>query len=169
MKKTTNSHSARTTLGVILFMLAIGLLCSIPFVSSPAQLLTGDAGSGHVGPAPGGPSASWSQVIVNNPGGVNNLATDDSSCVEGVNCEHFKLTVDGTTADWASQKVRVKITWQNPSDEYDIYIHRAADCSGDILTQANNGPGVTTQIADIDIASNGTGDYCVHVALNTVP
>src|SRR4051794_10198620 len=168
MKTTSTTASARTTLGVVLFILAIALLCSVPFIQPRAQL-GGDAGSGHVGPAPGGPSAHWSQVIVNNPGGVNNLATDDSSCVDGVNCERFKLTVNGTIADWANQKARVQISWEDAADEYDIYIHKSADCSGPIITQANNGPGVTTQTTDVDIATNGTGVYCVHVALNTVP
>jgi hypothetical protein len=169
MKKTTTSKSARTTLGVILFILAIALLCSVPLIQPGAQLPTGDAGSGHVGPAPGGPNATWSQVIATNPGGVNNLAVDDSSCVEGVNCEHFKLTVNGTPADWAGQKVRVTISWQDSADEYDIYIHRAADCSDKFFVMAANGPGVTNQVADIDVASKGTGDYCVRVALNTTP
>ncbi|MFL6583971.1 MAG: hypothetical protein ACJ8KU_05595 [Chthoniobacterales bacterium] len=143
--------------------------CSAMFALVAFGQLGGDAGTGHVGPAPGGPSQTWSQVIVNNPGGVNNLATDDSSCVDGVNCERFHVIVDGTTADWAGQKMRVQLNWQDAIDEYDIYIHKSADCSGPILTQANNGPGITSQIADVDIASNGTGDYCVHVALNTVP
>jgi hypothetical protein len=169
MRKNNGLNSARTFLAVILWIAGVALLCCIPFITSRAQIPTGDAGSGHVGPAPGGATANWSQVIVNNPGGVNNLATDDSSCVDGVNCERFKLTVDGTTADWAGQKVRVELHWHDAADEYDIYVHKSTDCSGKILVQANNGPGVTVQTADIDIATNGTGDYCVHAVLNTVP
>lgn len=171
MKKTATSHSARTTLGVILFILAIALLCSMPFISPRAQLPTGNAGSGNVAPSPSTTSAQWSQVIPTNPGGVNNLVTDDTSCVDGVNCEYFLLTVDGTTADWAAagQKVRVQITWLDSADEYDIYVRKGSDVNGKLVGSAFNGPGVTNQTVDVDVASNGTGQYFVHIAFNTTP
>src|SRR4051812_30731024 len=41
--------------------------------------------------------------------------------------------------------------------------------AGAIGSDVDIGPGVTTQTTDVDIATNGTGVYCVHVALNTVP
>src|ERR1700726_1488056 len=127
MKTNSTSNSGRATLGALLFMLGIGLLCSIPFTRTQAQLpvCDGNAGSGSVGPAPGGPSAGWAEKCPITPNGPN--VNMESSCVEGLTCEHYLLTVSGTTAAWSGQKVHVTVNWNDPADEFDLYIHKCAD------------------------------------------
>jgi len=93
---------------------------------------------------------------------------DESKCVDGVNCETFTLTVAGAPGDWAGRRVQVLLTWQSGANEYDIYIHKGSN-SGLLVTSAMQGPGVTSQIAFIDIAQWGTGVFTIHVAHDLTP
>src|SRR3981081_435494 len=135
-KSSARSTSARTALSILFLVAGIGILCAMPFVSQAGGIArkgkfrpavappTGDAGTGNVGPAPGGPSASWNQVTpAFGSGGVNT----EASCVEGVNCEHYLLTVN--PGAWTGQQVRVQLNWGNTANEYDLYIHKH-DASG---------------------------------------
>ena len=74
--------------------------------------------SGSVGPT--GPAATWQGTSIAPGGGVNT----EAACVDGVNCEVFTLTVTGTQADWAGQRVKVRIDWTSGLNEYDLYIHK---------------------------------------------
>jgi hypothetical protein len=60
--------------------------------------------SGTVGPSPGGPSAAWDGTATAPGGGVNT----EASCVNGVNCEIFTLTVTSPLGNWVGQRVRVR-------------------------------------------------------------
>jgi hypothetical protein len=169
--KTSSSYpiSARTTLAVLLILVGLTIFCALPFVGRAQNPLTGDAGSGHVGPAPSGATASWNQVIPVATAGGN--VNTESTCVEGITCEHFTLTVDGTATDWTGQKVRVEIDWSNSVNEYDLYIHKH-DANGSVIASVVNGPGVTSQVAYIPINSAADIDtYYIHVVfdLNPVP
>src|SRR5207253_1685231 len=113
----------------------------------------------------GGPSAAWDHTIITPGGGINT----EAACVDGVNCEVFTLTVTGTVANWAGQKVRVQLTWQSSGNEYDIWIHQGGTVSGPLVTSAMSGPGLTTQTAYIDPATAGTGIFTIHVVPDTTP
>ena len=101
----------------------------------------------------------------------------ESSCVENVTCETFTLTVNGTQANWANQRVEVQLSWTNSANEYDIYIHQGANTnasgmganSGALVTSAANGPGLTNQTAFIDVSQWGTGVFTIHVASDLTP
>src|SRR5438128_2647855 len=100
MKKSPSSQAARTTVGTVLLLTGIGLLCSIPSIDTRAQ----NPSSGTVGPSPGGSSAMWDGTATAPGGGVNT----EQACVDGVNCEVFTLTVASTPGAWAGQRVRVR-------------------------------------------------------------
>jgi hypothetical protein len=119
--------------------------------------------SGSVGPS--GPAVTWVQTAPPNPGGGVNT---ESACVDGVNCEVFTLTVTGSTAEWAGQRVKVRLDWNSGLNEYDIYIHKDT-LNGPLVTSAFNGPGLTSQTAYIDMTQNDPGVYVVHVAFDTTP
>ena len=108
--KTNSSFSvaARVTIGTLFFICGIALLCAIPLISR-AQ----NPASGSVGPT--GPAAAWDGTIILPIGGVVN---DESLCQDGINCEVYTLTVTGTQAQWAGQRVRVLLAWQNSANEY---------------------------------------------------
>src|SRR5262249_34471037 len=92
----------------------------------------------------------------------------ESLCVDDVNCETFTLTVAGTQADWAGKRVQVLLTWASGLNEYDIYIHQGSN-AGKLVTSAMNGPGITSQVAFIDVSTWGTGVFTIHVAYDITP
>ncbi len=185
MKKISSSNRARATICTLFLMSGLMLLSAASLIGrtgsgsknhrvspinpsvAPASLPT----SGSVGPAPGGPSAAWQGTASGPGGGVNTEAT----CVEGVNCESFTLSVNGTPAIWVGQKVQVQLNWASNANEYDIYIHQGVNtnmtgaASGALVTSATAGPGLTAQTAFIDPASAGTGVFTVHVIYDTTP
>jgi hypothetical protein len=194
MKKHSSfTISARTILGILLLISGAALFAAIPLTSSraatkvkvqaPAKTKATPAAipstgpnpsSGNVGPAPGGPSAAWTQGAPTNPGGNSNT---ESTCIENVTCETFTVTVNGTQADWANQRVQVQLNWSNSVNEWDIYIHQGANTnnsgmganSGTLVTSAINGPGLTNQTAFIDVSQWGTGVFTVHVVYDLTP
>jgi len=164
MKISPRILSARATVGVLFLLAAVALLCAIPFVGSRAQIPTGNVGSGNVGPSPGGATASWNGVAVAPGGGANT----EAACAEGANCETFNLTVDGVKAAWVGQKVQVQLTWQSSTNEYDLYVHKGT-LAGPVVTSAMAGPGLLSQTVFIDVATNDTGLYTIHMVYDTTP
>ena len=188
------STKARTVLGVLLAVTSVTLLAAAPLAKPttangaakksetrvqvlPAAGLpsTGpNPSSGNVGPAPGGPTVTWQQGAPTNPGGNSNT---ESTCIENVTCETFTLTVNGTQANWAGQRVQVQLNWSNSVNEWDIYIHQGANTNisgmgantGPLVTSAINGPGLTNQTAFIDVSQWGTGVFTVHVVYDLTP
>ena len=183
--------AGRASAMTVLILASIALFCAIPLngvnAARAKSRQTPNGGkvmalpstgpspsSGTVGPAPGGPSVTWQQGAPTNPGANVNM---ESSCVENVTCETFTLTVSGTQADWAGQRVQVQLNWSNSANEYDIYIHQGANTnvsgmganSGALVTSAANGPGLTNQTAFIDVGQWGTGVFTVHIAYDLNP
>src|SRR5712691_3126806 len=161
MKKNSSSATARVTIGTLFLISSITLLCLTPLIGTRAQ----NPSSGTVGPAPGGPSATW-QGTATAPGGGGNT---EAACVDGVNCEVFTLHVSGTVAAWAGQKVQVRLTWTSSGNEFDIYIHKGNSTAGALVTSAQSGPGLTSQTAYIDPATDGVGTFTIHVVPDTTP
>lgn len=193
--KIKSSISARAALGTLFLLGSLALLCAVPLTGTRASGRPKNSGnavkiqqtpgpslplpgpspsSGSVGPAPGGPSATWNQGASTNPGGNSNT---ESTCVENVTCETFTVTVNGTQADWVGQRVQVQLNWSNSVNEWDIYIHQGANTnttgmganSGTLVTSAINGPGLTNQTAFIDVSQWGTGVFTVHIVFDLTP
>jgi len=167
MKKNSSSVTAHITSGTLFFLTGAIVLCLIPLTGIHAQ----NPNSGTVGPSPGGPSAAWDGTATAPGGGVNT----EASCVNGVNCEIFTLTVTSPLGNWVGQRVRVQLTWASSANEYDIYIHQGPNsnatgaASGALVTSAMNGPGLTNQTAYINPINDGTGVFTVHVVYDTTP
>jgi hypothetical protein len=134
-------------------------VCIPPLFHARAQ----NPGSGTIHPTDSS-ALTWTGTHVA-PGFVVN---DESKCSEGVNCETFTLTVAGSPNDWIGKRVQVLLTWHDSANEYDIYIHQGSN-SGKLVTSAIQGPGLTNQIAFIDIAQWGTGIFTIHVAHDVTP
>ena len=157
--QTNSGFKTPWLLGMLIAVSAV--VCLLPVFHARAQ----NPSSGTVGPSPGGTSAAWDQTVITPGGGVNTEAI----CVDGINCEAFTLNVAGAPADWAGQKVRVQLTWQSSGNEYDIWIHKGSSVSGELVTSAMAGPGLTSQTAYIDISQWGTGTFTIHVVPDTTP
>src|ERR1043165_10296858 len=65
--------------------------------------------SGTISPA--GPNVSWQGPLTGGAG------ANETTCVEGSNCDTFKLTLSGTEADWEGKVVNVTVNWLNPANE----------------------------------------------------
>ena len=70
---------------------------------------------------------SWTGTAA---GGTNN---GEGTCVEGVNCDTFTLTVTGTPAQWSGKLIQVAMSWVVLANDYDLYIHKT-DNNGPVFT-----------------------------------
>jgi hypothetical protein len=194
MKTSSASTTARVTLGAVLLLSGIALLCVAPLTGSYAANAKRDAQTSlrpkpvvigaalpNTGPTPatgtvnasGTQTASWDGTTISVGGNSNTESTCmDNSSVLG--CETFTLTVNGTQSDWAGKKVQVLLTWTSITNEYDLYVHKGSN-AGPLVTSAIQGPGLTNQVVFID-ASNLTTDathpttvFTVHVVYDTTP
>jgi hypothetical protein len=184
MKKNPRSTTARATVGTLLVLSSIALLCAIPLSGSnagnqgnarPVSKSKRIAISPDAGPNPASGAISvtdtspvtWVGTTISAGGNQNT----ESTCMENsplFGCETFTLTVNGTPADWAGKKIQVLLTWQSLSNEYDLYIHKGSN-SNPVVTSAVQGPGLTQQFVFIDPATAGTGVFTVHVVYDTTP
>jgi hypothetical protein len=94
-------------------------------------------------------------------------ADGESSCVEGVSCDTFTLTVD-PLANWTGKKIEIRIQQAASYDDTDLVIHKTNN-TGPIVSTSGNGAGIT-EVGYINPSSDGTGVFTVHVIyFATVP
>src|SRR5438874_10419864 len=156
MKTSSSSTSARATLGTL--FLLIGLILAV-LAFSITRVKSADPGSGSIGPA--GPALNWVGTAV--AGG----STDESTCVDGVNCDVYVLTLSGTPADWGDLKAFIRVSDDDPSGstDYDVYVHKG-DLSGPIPpggTSGHSGTPPEVVVLDPSDPNTGTGQFTVHV------
>lgn len=154
MKTKTSFPSGISSLRILaaLSLIALsGLLTYVSFAAAPA--------AGTI--TTSGPTLTWN----GDASGVPPTGGGESDCVEGTNCDSYKLTIAGTPADWAaaSKQVHVEITWALNSTDYDIFIHKGT-LAGPVVASSASG-GTTIEQVDMNPASSsiGTGDFVVHV------
>jgi hypothetical protein len=114
---------------------------------------------GTIGPS--GPNLSWDGTA------VGGSSAGEGTCVEGVNCDTYNLTVSGTAADWAGKVVDVKISWLVPANDFDLYIHKGSN-DGPVVASSGSGAPETAEEATFDPSADGTGLYTVHVVYFSV-
>jgi hypothetical protein len=159
--KANGLFDTRTSSRIFVLAAAVFSLSLLGVARTYAQ----NPSSGTVGPASSGQTATWQQTAPGNPGGGANT---EATCVDGVNCEVYTLTVSGTPTNWAKQRVQVQLNWTSSLNEYDIYIHKGT-LTGPLVTSATAGPGLTNQTAFMVPATSGTGVFVVHVVFDTTP
>jgi Tol biopolymer transport system component len=89
-----------------------------------------------------------------------------NSCREGLDCDTFFLTFNGTVADWAGKTSRIQISWKNPTTDYDLYILRELPSGQYVIVQSDQHPldsHATHEAIDFSPAFYGTGRYLVRV------
>jgi hypothetical protein len=94
-------------------------------------------------------------------------SANESTCVEGVNCDTFTLNVSGTPSDWTGKVISIRINWTNPINDYDIYVHKDSN-AGPVVGQDGDGAPDTEESTAIDPSSTGTGVYTVNVVYFSV-
>ncbi len=156
MKKISTSMTARATIGALFFVIGVFLGA---FVLLTTGLRSATPSSGTLGPT--GPTVNW----VGTATGGSSL--DESTCVEGVNCDTFVLTLSGTPTNWAGLKARITLSCADPSgvSDYDVYVHKGTN-SGPIVPSGTSAHGGTPpEVVDLDPSNPdiGTGQFSVHV------
>jgi hypothetical protein len=93
----------------------------------------------------------------------------ESTCTEGVNCDTYTFTV--TPGNYAGRRVRFKVTWTVPVDDYDVYVHQGSN-NGPVVGSSATGAPSTTEEGTFDLngaVTAGVNDvYTVHVVFFTV-
>ncbi|MDQ6809536.1 MAG: hypothetical protein M3Z64_08975, partial [Verrucomicrobiota bacterium] len=153
MKKSTSPQSGVSNLRVVVACLFVALSASLTFVSFAASPAGGTI-------APAGPTLTWTGTAT----AVPPTAGGEDACVEGTNCDSYKLTISGTPADWAAalKQVHIEITWSLNSTDYDLFVHKGT-LAGPVVASSASG-GTTIEQVDMNPASPsiGTGDFVVH-------
>ena len=109
---------------------------------------------------PTGPDLTWKGTAV---GGASE---SEETCVEGVNCDTFTLTLAGEVSDWEDKAARILFNWEGVADDYDVYVRK-----GGVLIDSSTGSGTTRpEIITIIPAARdvGTGEFKVRVVYFTV-
>jgi len=96
----------------------------------------------------------------------------EGNCIDsgpGQNCDTFQLTIGGSESDWVGKLAQVRVAWNLPATDYDLYIHKG-DLSGPVAAQgANQGQPGTEEVAFIDPRATGVGLYTAHIGYAVVP
>src|SRR5438552_14643593 len=154
MKKGSTSITARATIGALFLITGIVL---VVLALSPSGVRSAAPSSGTLDP--GGPTMNWAGTAVG--GG----SLDESTCVEGVNCDTYTLTLSGTPTNWSGLKARIVISDADPSglSDYDLYVHKG-DNTGTLVGESAHG-GTPPEVVDLDPSDPtiGTGQFSVHV------
>src|SRR5213595_1939963 len=156
MKKISSSMTARATIGALFFVIGVFLAVFVLFTTG---LRSATPSSGTLNPT--GPAVNW----VGTATGGSSL--DESTCVDGVNCDTFVVTLSGTPTNWTGLKARVVVSCADPSgtSDYDVYVHKG-DNTGPIVPGGESAHGGTPpEVVDLDPSDPdvGTGQFSVHV------
>ena len=152
---TTKKQSGTTILTLFAAVAASFLVLSLVLLPVTRTQAAGPT-AGTVAPVVGS-NVSWNGTA---PGGTS--PEGETTCVEGVNCDTYMLTVSGTPEEWQGKKINVKISWTLPASDYDFYIHKGS-VTGPEVNRSGEAPPVVSEDADIDPSTTGTGVYAVRV------
>ena len=131
-------NKMRWLLGIV--CVVAGLACLVGVVRLGAANPT----SGTIDPT--STTLTWDGTAA---GGAYN---GESTCVEGVNCDTFTITVGGTPADWAGKRIKISISWVVLANDYDLYIHKDSN-SGPVVSSSTHGAPGTVEEGKIDPAT----------------
>ena len=151
MRKKSASESGLFNPRVLLasaLVASSALLAALSFASNPA--------AGTITPTTAAP-VTWTGTAA----GIPPAAGGEADCVEGENCDAFKLTISGAPGDWAGKQVKVRLQWLLNASDYDLAIHKGS-LDGPVV--ATSGAGASTSeevVLNPGSASIGTGDFFI--------
>jgi hypothetical protein len=154
--KKTSSASGRTTIGALFLIIGVAVTGLALFTSGSRSA---SPSAGTLDPA--GPTVNWAGTAAG--GG----SLDESTCVEGVSCDTYTLTLSGTPTDWTGLKARIVISAADPTGEtdYDLYVHKGDNSGPEVPNGESAHGGTPPEVVDLDPSDPnvGTGQFSVHV------
>src|SRR5262249_44450510 len=112
---------------------------------------------------------SNSNVSVTWTGSISGAGSGENTCINGVSCDSFKVTL--APGDYTSKHVKVKISWTIPAYDYDLYVHLGT-LNGPVTPGGNGAPPQTSEEAPLPIAPPVVVTPIVwwaHIQASTVP
>ena len=103
-----------------------------------------------------------SEPLIWNGTAAGGTSNGESTCVEGVNCDTFTLTVAGTPADWSGKSIQVNVSWVVLAHDYDVYVHKGSNLGPEVDSSAGSPPS-TSERVEIKPTTDGTGVFTVRV------
>src|SRR5882672_6627451 len=143
---------------------AAALILAAVLAMTFSALMRADAPSSETLSPTSGPVAwdGFSSAAAASPDG-------EATCIEGTNCDAFTLTL--APADYRGKRVRVKVSWSNQLNDYDVYVHQGG-LNGPVVSPQNGGPPATAEESTFDVnalVSAGVNDtYTIHVVYYAV-
>src|SRR5437762_1155092 len=116
--------------------------------------------SGTLNPVAGSATA-WTGT------GVAGATTDETTCVEGTDCDVFTITLTGSPSNYNGLVLAVRIAHTVAANDYDLYVHKGG-LAGPVVASSTNGVPETGEAVFIDPTVTGTGTYTVHVVDSAV-
>src|SRR5258708_10794450 len=91
----------------------------------------------------------------------------ETTCLDGTNCDVFTLKV--TPGSYVGKRVRFKVTWGNPANDFDVYVHRQT-LTGPAAQRAATSNPFQQNTFDLDgVVVPGTNDtFAFHVVYYAV-
>ena len=145
-------RTRQTLMARHLLLVALALICALSPKAWAAIPLSGTLSPTATAPI------SWTGTA----SGPAASASSPTSCREGLDCDTFIINFGGTSAEWADKTARIRISWQLPATDYDLYILRDLPSGPYILAQSNNHL-ATSEMIDFAPGFYGTGSYLVRV------
>ena len=140
-------------------ILKVTVLVAISFAFiSPASAST--PSSGTLSPSKSS-SANWAGT------GIAGATTDETTCVDGTDCDVFTITLAGSPSNYQGLVLAINITHSITLNDYDLYVHKDS-LSGPVIASSTNGIPETSEAVVIDPTVSGTGLYVVHVVDSNV-
>jgi hypothetical protein len=139
-------------------LLALSALIAVLLAIQPAFAST--PSSGTLIPAAGS-AVTWTGT------GLAGATTDETTCVDGTDCDVFTVTLSGSPSDYRGLVLAISITHNLAINDYDLFIHKGG-LTGPVVASATNGVPETGEAVIIDPTVTGAGVYTVHVVDSTV-
>src|SRR5260370_41845582 len=146
--------------GATRFNLQPGIFLALAAFSFAALVYAATPASSTLNPV-NGSSASWAG------GGIAGATTDETTCVDGTDCDVYTITLTGSPANYKGLVLAIGISHQVKLNDYDLYVHKG-DLTSPVIASSTGGIPETGEAVVIDPTVSGTGVYTVHVVDSNV-
>ncbi len=111
----------------------------LALASSAAVSRASTPGSATLNPS--NPSATWT-------GSITGAGTGENTCVNGVSCDSFQVTL--APGDYTGKQLDIRITWTVPAYDYDLFVH-VGTLKGPSLPASAGAPPATSELVHVGI------------------
>jgi len=126
------------------------------------------AARAHAATPPSG-ALSLAHPTVTWTGSITGAGSGENTCVDGVSCDSFQVTL--APGDYTGKQVDIAVNWTVPAYDYDLYVH-VGTLTGPELPPSAGGPPSTQELVHVGIdppVVTSTRTWWAHVQAASVP